>query len=306
MIAGVDIGGTKIGIGLVDGDGNTAARAEIPIQIESGPGNASKRIVWLLREQIAESGAELERIGIGCTGPADPVTGEVGDVPTLPGWRGWNPVRDLADAMGVAVALENDADAAVLGEARWGAGKGRRSLVSLTVGTGIGVGVFLNGEVYRGAAYSHPEIGHHIIEADGRLCTCGARGCWEALACGPALEQQYAEGNPGEPPRTAKEICELARAGDAPARHALDRWTRYLGIGLSNVVTMLTAEVIALSGSLMRSADLLLEPLRAAVRENCRLVPVESCEIAVSRLGANAGIAGAAQVWYSRCGRERE
>ena len=93
-------------------------------------------------------------------------------------------------------ALENDADAAALGEARWGAGKGKRTLVSITVGTGIGAGIILNGEVYRGVASAHPEIGHQIIEPGGPLCTCGAIGCWESLASGPAFEQWYAEQNP--------------------------------------------------------------------------------------------------------------
>jgi glucokinase len=206
----------------------------------------------------------------------------------------------MAAAFGVRVALENDADGAALGEARWGAGRGKRSLISITVGTGIGGGIILDGQVYRGAANSHPEIGHHIVEPDGPLCTCGARGCWESLAAGPAFEQWYAEQNPHEEHRSGKQICELARQGYAPARQAVDRLAYYLGLGIANVVSIFTPETIALCGSVMGSADLLLEPIRVVVRDRCRLVPVESCEIILSQLGVNAGLIGAAQVWHSR------
>ena len=300
MIAGIDIGGTKIALGLIDDNGVVVGHSKIPVQIDRGPAHARDRIVKELRKQLVETGAELMGIGIACTGPVDPITGELGDVPTLPGWQGWNPLRELADAFGVTVALENDADAAALGEARWGAGKGKRSVISITVGTGIGAGIILNGDVYRGAKQAHPEIGHHIVEPGGPLCTCGASGCWESLASGPALEQWYAEQNPNHDRRTGEDICMLARAGDAAAQRAVERLAKYLGIGLSNVMSMLMPEVIALSGSVMQSADLLLDPIRTIIRSNCRLVPAESCEIAVSSLGANAGLIGAAQVWHYR------
>jgi len=303
MIAGVDIGGTKIALGLIDDNGAVVTRTEIPVQMERGPANARDRILQILHKQVLETGAGLTGIGIACTGPVDPITGELGDVNTLPGWQGWNPVRELADAFGVTAALENDADAAALGEARWGAGQGKRSLISITVGTGIGAGIILNGDVYRGANHAHPEIGHHIVEPDGPLCTCGASGCWESLASGPALEQWYAEQNPDDDRRTGKEICMLARAGHASAQRAVERLAKYLGLGLSNVVSILMPEVIALSGSVMQSADLLLDRIHAIVRGKCRLVPVENCEIAVSSLGANAGLIGAAQVWRHHFGK---
>lgn len=299
MIVGVDIGGTKIALGLVDNNGAVVIRTEIPVQVEHGPTNARDRILKILHKQVQETGAELMGIGIACTGPVDSITGELGNVNTLPGWQGWNPVRELTDAFGVPVAMENDADAAALGEARWGAGRGKRSLVSITVGTGIGAGIMLNGDVYRGAKHTHPEIGHHIVEPGGPLCTCGASGCWESLASGPALEQWYAEQNPNEDRRTGKEICALARTGDARAQRAVEHLAKYLGIGLSNVVSMLAPEVIALSGSVMQSADLLLGRIRTIVRNNCRLIPVESYEIALSSLGPNAGLIGAAQAWHN-------
>jgi len=302
MIAGIDIGGTKIALGFVDDNGKVLARTDIPIEVASGPASASQRIAATLRQLIAAGGVDLQGIGIACTGPIDPITGLMGDVNTLPGWMGWNPVEEMAAVFGVRVALENDADGAALGEARWGAGLGKRSLISITVGTGIGGGIILDGQVYRGAANSHPEIGHHIVEPDGPLCTCGAHGCWESLAAGPAFEQWYAEQNPNEEHRSGKQICALARQGHTQARQAVDRLANYLGLGIANVVSIFTPETIALCGSVMGSADLLLEPIRAVVRDRCRLVPVESCEIILSQLGVNAGLIGAAQVWHSRFG----
>lgn len=302
-IAGIDIGGTKIAIGIVDGRGEVLLRGETQIQVEKGPENALTRIVEILKAQTQQTGLAIGGIGIGCTGPVDPITGELGDVNTLPNWQGWNPVVGLSEALGVSAALENDADAAALGEARWGAGRGKGSLISITVGTGIGAGIILNGEIYRGVGHAHPEIGHHIVEPSGPLCTCGASGCWESLAAGPAFEQWYAEQNPAGEYRTGEEICKLARQGDLDARRAVDRLANYLGLGVANVVSMFIPEVIALSGSVMHSADLFLDPIRAIVLNRCRLVPAESCEIAVSSLGANAGLIGAAQVWHSRFNR---
>ncbi len=166
MIGAVDIGGTKIAVGVVDADGQVLAKAECPTDVPLGFDAAMQRVSELLigcRDQV---GAKLEGIGIGCTGPVDPLTGLLGEIPTLPGWAG-NPVIKLSDRFQLSVAIENDADAAALGEAAWGSGKGKARLICVTIGTGIGVSGVLDGKVYRGVAHSHPEIGHNIIEASG-------------------------------------------------------------------------------------------------------------------------------------------
>lgn len=300
MIAGIDIGGTKIAVGLVNDRGQVLARTDTPIYVERGPQEALGRILEILKTLEQETGGAIDGIGIGCTGPVDPVTGELGDVNTLPGWQGWNPVLELSTKLEVTAAMENDADAAALGEARWGSGKGKRSLVCITVGTGIGAGVILNGEIYRGANNSHAELGHHIIESAGPHCTCGAYGCWESLACGPSMEQWFAEQIGGEVALTAKDIFAMARAGDTTALLAVRREAKYLGMGLANIVSILMPEAIVLGGSIMQSFDLLLDGMQTMVRENCRLVPYQLCEISVASLGPNVGLIGAAQVWHHR------
>src|SRR5208283_9849 len=150
MIGAVDIGGTKIAMGLVDDDGHVLCRTECPTDAESGYAEALVRIEHMLRTKAAASGVELTGIGIGSTGPVDPFTGEFGDVNFFPAWRGQNPVADLARIFSVQVAMENDADAAALAEAAWGAGKDKQRLIYVTVGTGIGAGVVLDGRLYRG------------------------------------------------------------------------------------------------------------------------------------------------------------
>lgn len=299
-VAGVDIGGTKIAIGLVEKDGRVVLREEMPIHVERGPAYACERIVETLRKQVAARGAGLAGVGIGCTGPVDPVSGELGDVNTLPGWKHWNPVQELSAALGVSVAMENDADAAVLGEFYCGTTDAVSSLLCITVGTGIGAGIVLDRAIYRGAKGAHPELGHHIVEPDGPACSCGARGCWEALASGPAMEAWYLEqsGLPGSVP--AKDICALARAGDDLALRAVEREARYLGLGLSNIVSIFMPQAIVLGGSVMRSADLFLPRIRQEIESNCKLVPYSDCKISLASLGHDVGLIGAAQVWRHR------
>jgi glucokinase len=202
LIGAIDIGGTKIAVGVVDGDGRIIDRAECPTAPERGSPDGLRRMTAMLRQTAARTGAELHGIGIGCTGPVDPFTGVLGTVDLLPGWQGGAIVAGLSEAFHVPVAMENDADAAGLAEAVWGAGRGKRRFLYVTVGTGIGVAIILDGALYRGVDGSHPEIGHQVIDASGSPCYCGARGCWEILASGPAMlawaRNRIAPDHPGE------------------------------------------------------------------------------------------------------------
>jgi glucokinase len=303
MIGAVDIGGTKIAVGVVDEEGRVLAKAECPTDVPQGFVQAMRRVAEMLARCADQTGIRLQGIGIGCTGPVDPVSGALGNVNLLPGWEGGNPVEELSAKFGVTAAMENDADAAGLGEAVWGAGKGKLRLVYVTISTGIGASVILEGKVYRGAGGCHPEIGHHIIDPAGPPCSCGARGCWESLASGPAMAdwiQGSAPGGYGGQVWSAKLICARAAAGDEWVRRAIDREGYYLGVGLANIVSMFTPDAIVLGGGVMRSADLFLEPIRQVIRANCRLVPQELVEISLASLGPDVALIGAAQVWHHR------
>jgi glucokinase len=202
------------------------------------------------------------------------------------------------------VAMENDAVAAVLAEAEWGAGRNKKSLVCVMVGTGIGAGVVLDGSLYRGVAGSHPEIGHHVIDCSGPKCFCGANGCWEVLARGPAMVERMRNRIPGNDPQqgtlTAKSICDLARAGDATAQEEIEREGTYLGIGVANLVTLFAPDVIVLGGNVMLSVDLFMPTIKAIVHQNCGLVDSKMTTITPTSLGSGAPLIGAAAVWRRR------
>jgi len=303
MIGAVDIGGTKIATGVVDENGRVLAKAECPTDVARGFDHAMQQVIKMLAQGAHHSGIKLEGIGIGCTGPVDPITGLLGNVNTLPGWEGTNPVEKLSVEFGVRVAMENDADAAALGEAAWGAGKGKVRLLYVTVGTGIGASLILDGKLYRGVSDFHPEMGHHVIEPSGPLCSCGARGCWESLASGPSMVEWIKTNAPPSyqtPNQSAQLICAQAREGAEWARRAVEREAYYLGVGLANLVTLFAPEAILLGGSVMKSADLFLERIHEVIGQNCRLVPFERVRISLASLGPDVGLIGAAQVWHYR------
>jgi glucokinase len=310
MIGAIDIGGTKLAVGILDAGGRIVSRAECPTAPRRGFPDGLARMIAMLRETAARAGAELQGIGIGCTGPVDPVTGVLGSVDLLPGWQGGAIVAGLAEAFHVPVAMENDADAAGLAEAMRGAGRGKRRFLYVTVGTGIGVAIILDGEIYRGVDGSHPEIGHQVIDASGPPCYCGARGCWEILASGPAIlawaQTHIAAEHPGDGELTMKRVCELAEAGDSAALAAMDRQGYYLGLGLANLVTTFCPDTIALGGGVMESSRLFLGRARQVIRQCCTLVPFDKAELALASLGADTALAGAAEVWQHRFGSERK
>jgi glucokinase len=297
-IGAVDIGGTKVAAGIVSCEGEVIASDECATEQERGFVSAVDRIEQMLRDCAARANAVIDGIGIGCTEPVYPRCGEIGDVAFLQSWRGANLAEALESRFSVRAALENDADAATLGEAFWGAGRGKAQVLFVTVGTGIGVGMVLHGRLYRGVDDAHPEIGHQVIAAGGPRCYCGAQGCWEVLAAGPAMTAWMSE--QGRAATGAKEICALAMAGNTLALKAVEREAHYLGLGLVNLITIFCPEVIVLGGSVMLSASLFLGGIRDEIRRNCTQVPAERTEIRLASLGPQAAVIGAARAWHHR------
>jgi glucokinase len=306
ITGGVDIGGTKITVGLVDESGRVVHRADMPTAPQLGFEAAMRRIVELFEQLAPDAARKLAGIGVGCTGPVDPFTGEIGHVANLPSWQGGNPVASLERHFGVRVVLENDADAAALGELTWGAGRQYRNLICVTVGTGIGAGVIVDRALYRGVGGAHPEIGHHSIDASGPLCYCGMRGCWEIMASGTAIAAHARAGAPADYPGrdalTTEDVCRRARAGDDFARREIERAARYLGIGVANLVTLYAPDAVLLAGNVMASADLFLPTIRQTVDESCGLVPVDEVAVGLATLGRTVSVIGAAAAWRHRFG----
>jgi glucokinase len=301
IVGAIDIGGTKIAIGLLNDRGQILGKDVFPTAPEGGPGAGMQRMAASLRSLCSSTGVRPAAIGIGCTGPVDPRTGVLGPNDFLPGWEAANLIDAFNAEFGVRVGLENDADAAALAEAEWGSGRGKKQFIYLTVSTGIGGGILLDGRLYRGVAGAHPEIGHHIIDPSGPFCGCGAHGCWESLASGPALAHWFNE-QAQQPPGTgasqaildARQVCELAGTGHPLALRAVQREATYLGLGIANLVNLFTPETIALGGGVMNRWELFEPEVRRIVRESCGLVPHEKTELVLASMGVDAGLAGAA------------
>ncbi|MFW6040102.1 MAG: ROK family protein [Gemmatimonadota bacterium] len=316
-IAGVDLGGTTINTGVVSTDGRRVLGMHTaPTQADRGPKYVVDKIIGMVREsmRIASDEAELGDgaivgIGIGSPGPLDRATGTVIETPNL-GWRNF-PLRDLiANAVGLPAELDNDANAATIGEWWVGAGRDVESMVGVTLGTGIGGGIVLGGELYHGTSDVAGEIGHMSIDSTGRKCKCGNYGCLEAYASGPAIAARAVEGLQtgeqsvlpdlveGELSRiTAETVYEGIVAGDAFAREVMRDTAKFLGSGLANLINVLNPEMIVISGGVTRAGDHLLEPLRNEVRRRAFRHAFESCRIVTSELGTRAGVIGAACVY---------
>lgn len=303
-IGAVDIGGTKIAVGFVTREGTVLSQRSFPTASTAGWKEGVEAIATALNDCHRETNLEIKTVGVGCTGPVDPLTGIVGEVTLLPGWESCNLTAALADLTGAEVFMENDADAAALAEFAWGSGRGARRFLYVTVSTGIGTGFICNGELYRGAEGTHPEMGHHTIDSLGPLCYCGARGCWESLASGTAIERRFSELRREEGLAAdwmnARSIFELAQGRDAIARRAIEQFLHDLGTGLANVTTMLVPDVIALGGGVMQSMTPYLAMTQQFVQRRCGEVSFGRTSIRVAELEDRVSLAGAAAVAVAR------
>ena len=276
---GVDVGGTKIAVAVGDAEGRLHARSRRPTE-PSGRAEADlERIVADVKRVVEEarlSLAQLSAVGVTVPGPLDPERGVVLSPPNLPGWRDVPIAARLRDALGVPVFLENDANAAALAEWHYGAGRGLRHLVYLTMSTGVGGGLILDGRLYRGLLASAGEIGHAPVEWEGEPCACGQRGCLEAYVGGAAWTRRLRAVAPSASRAVAlagarhavrpEHVVAAAREGDAFALAELGRWNDYLARGIVWLVMALAPEAVVLGTIASAAGDALaLDPIRAQV-----------------------------------------
>lgn len=270
LLLGIDIGGTKSAVVIGTANGSVLARESAP----TPPGDWRVGVALLLhmaRTVCREQGclvSDVAAIGVSCGGPLDPVTGTIYAPPNLPGWD-VVPLKALLEAeFGVPTTVENDANATALAEHRWGAGAGCREMAFLTMGTGIGAGLILGGELYRGRSGLAGEIGHMTVLPGGPQCPCGKRGCLEALASGTAIGRLGRECF-GDVSVTAHDVCDRARLGDPVACAIVSEAAYFMGLGLAALLQTLNLERIVLGTLAVHAADLLLEPIRKSAEENC-------------------------------------
>ena len=314
---GIDVGGTAIKLGLIDGRGSIRASETLPTRAERGPEKAviaiSEAVARLLAESRLDSMA-VAGVGIGAPGPADYSKGLLLVPANLPGWNDF-PLRDrVAERLGLSVAFDNDANLAALGEWWTGAGSGVDNLVMLTLGTGVGSGIILDGRVFRGLHKNGAELGHMIIAQDGRTCGCGQRGCLESYSSANAaaeMAREAAREHRGSYLQrklercekiTAEDLVEAVRSGDAAAREVWDRVCKSLAVACVNIQHVLNVELVVLGGGMADAGATLLDSVRGHFTKQSWTLAQDQPRIELARLGNDAGIVGGAKLAFDSCG----
>ncbi|MFN8484324.1 MAG: ROK family protein [Anaerolineae bacterium] len=301
LVLGLDFGGTKLaaGVGRV-GSGALLATRRRPTDVAAGARGDLDAMLAMSHDLLAAVGGagELAAVGVCFGGQVDAARGVVIVQMHVPGWEMF-PLRDaLAAHFGVPAAVENDGNAAALAEHRFGAGRGRPSLLYLTVSTGVGGGLVLDGRIFEGAHGLAGEIGHMLVASGGPPCPCGRRGCLEAVAAGPAIARAARAALAAAPERqsalralptiTAKDVAEAAAVGDGVAREVLDVALDYLGLGVANAAVLLDPGCVVLGGGVTRMG----EPLFARVRGAVQARVFAPCDVLPAQLGDDVGIWG--------------
>ncbi len=317
---GIDIGGTNLVVGSVAEDGSVLrAMGTEATHAEAGATAVVDRLVALAERAIAQTrrevpGAEIVGVGVGAPGPLDTKSGVVLLTPNL-GWVNM-PLRQIIhDRLGLPAALDNDANCAVLGEWWVGAARGARHAIGITIGTGIGGGLVLDGKLYHGASDVAGEIGHTTIDTEGRRCKCGNYGCLEAYASGPNIAMRAIEAlEAGAESRlpglvggdlqkiTAQTVYEAAQGGDELALEVVNDTAKFLGAGIANLLNIFNPEVVVVCGGVTLAGDHLFVPLRREVARRAFKPAVQACRIVPGELINTAGVYGAARVFLDQTG----
>jgi len=305
---GIDLGGTNIAAGIVDEQGGLLLKKSTPTLPQRGADAVLGDIISLCKDIMKESKvspADVKSVGIGCPGIVDPPKGILVYATNL-GFNNVPMAQTVSEALGIPVYIENDANCAALGESKFGAGKGSSYSVTITLGTGIGGGLIIDGSIYSGPFYGAGEFGHHIIQIGGELCGCGNMGCWEAYASATGLIRdtiKAAKSNPDSAINrkvngnlaavNAKTAFDASLEGDDTAKEIVENYLTYLCVGLSNIVNLLQPEIIVIGGGISGQGDALLSEIRIRV---AKLVigGVLKTRFEIAKLGNDAGIIGAA------------
>jgi len=303
----LDLGGTKVRALVADLEGNVYGEDIRPSRAEEGLEPVLAAMEASLRAALKPAGRELgdlQGVGIASPGAVDVRRGVVPGAPQLPGWHEVPLVQVMSERLGARVWLENDASAAALGEHAFGAGWGSRHMLYLTVSTGVGGGIIIDGRLYNGTSGAAGELGHVIIDVDGPPCGCGGRGCLEALASGTAIARKGRElverdESPAlselaakEGPVTAEMMKRAADMGDVACKEAFRQAGHYLGVALAGYVNIFDPEVILIGGGVARAGDLLMEQARTTMQALAMSQPLNDVRLDLGVLGERAGPLG--------------
>ncbi|MHC1681856.1 MAG: ROK family protein [Clostridiaceae bacterium] len=302
-VIGIDLGGTKICGALADVDGTIISQYTIPTDAHEGEEKVLERIINVIKKVLSDSNKntdEVKAIGIGSPGPLDAKKGIIITTPNLP-FKNFNLIVPIVKEFNIPTYLDNDANAAAIGEYVFGAGVGTDNMVFVTVSTGIGGGAILNGRIFRGNTCNALEVGHMTLEKDGPRCNCGNYGCAEALASGTAIGKRGKEAVLQERNTALKnyenvsayEVFKEAANGDEVALEIRDTSLEYLGICVANIVTSFDPEVVIIGGGVSKNGDVIFNKVSEVVNKRCFKSMADSCRIVPAALGTDAGVIGA-------------
>lgn len=313
---GIDLGGTKIAVGLVDEAGNIVHKDNVPTLREREYPEIIKDMAMLTHKVIRDAGIDIKdvkSIGVGAPGTPNDVKGIIVYANNLKFNNA--PIRsEMKKYIDLPVYIDNDANVAALAESVAGAAKGTENSITITLGTGVGSGIIINGKIYAGFNYAGAEMGHMVIVSEGELCTCGRNGCWEAYGSASALIEQTkvaAKLNPdslineltaGDFDKiTAKTAFDAAKLGDSTGENVVKQYIKYVAEGLINVINIFTPEVLVIGGGVCKEGEYLLKPLRELISKDiyCK-AGVPLTQLKVAQMGNDAGIIGAAMLGKDR------
>lgn len=307
---GIDLGGTNIVAGVVDDNYNIVATSKVKTNLPRPAEEVIDDMVKAANIAIESAGlkvSDIDSMGVGSPGAIDPVHGVVCYANNL-GFNNVPMAKMLKERMGVDFYIENDANAAAYGEYIAGAGRGTNDFIAITLGTGVGGGVIIDGKIYSGANYAGAELGHTVIAMGGEMCSCGRQGCWEAYASATALIRQTKQAMIKYPKSVMWELCggdinkvdgrtafDAMRKGDVAGKMVVDKYVEYIAVGVSNNINIFQPDVLCIGGGISKEGDNLIKPIKAFLEgENYARNIEKNTEVKVAELGNDAGIIGAA------------
>ncbi|MFD7625947.1 ROK family protein [Streptomyces sp. NPDC059851] len=303
IVIGVDFGHTHLRVAVGNLAHQVLAEESAPMDVDASWADGFDRAEVLVGQLIAGIGVGLEKVigvGLGVPGPIDVESGTLGSTAILPGWAGINPRQELSQRLGVPVYVDNDANLGALGELVWGSGRGVKDLAYIKVASGVGAGLVINGQIYRGPGGTAGEIGHITLDESGPVCRCGNRGCLETFAAAryvlPLLQGTHG------PELTMERVVELAREGDPGCRRVIADVGRHVGSGVANLCNVLNPSRVVLGGSLAEAGELVLAPIRESVGRYAIPSAARQLSVLTGSLGSRAEVLGALALVLSEMG----
>ncbi|UUN29815.1 ROK family transcriptional regulator [Streptomyces sp. FIT100] len=303
IVVGVDFGHTHLRVAIGNLAHQVLAEESEPLDVDASAAEGFGRAEQLVKRLIETTGIGQDKVigvGLGVPGPIDLESGTLGSTAILPGWSGINPADELSRRLGVPVYVDNDANLGALGELVWGSGRGVRDLAYIKVAGGVGAGLVIQGQIYRGPGGTAGEIGHITLDESGPVCRCGNRGCLETFAAAPYVLPLLRPSH--GPDLTMERVVQLAREGDPGCRRVVADVGRHIGSGVANLCNLLNPSRVVLGGNLAEAGELVLAPIRDSVSRYAIPSAARQLSVLPGALGGRAEVLGALALVLSEMG----